>query len=258
MRGKQGPRHLFIPDTQVRPDVSIDHIAWAARYAAVKKPDTIVLAGDWFDLPSLSLYDKGQLAAQGRRYKDDINAGNKALALFDRELKKHSSRGYTPHKMVTLGNHEMRCVRATEMAPELFGKLSLDDMEFAKYGWKVHPFLKPVERNGVTFLHYCPLNAQGKVGVSKYGAPSALAQGRRMMRSTVCGHKQGLDTAVIETPGRTIRSVIAGSFYEHDEDYLTLCGTQYWRGLLVLNDIQRDGSFDLCEVSLPYLRRRFG
>ena len=83
---------------------------------------------------------------------------------------------------------------------------------------------------GVTFVHYCPLNAQGRVGSSKFGAPSALAQARRMMRSTVCGHRQGLDVATVETPGRRIRGVIAGSFYQHSERYLTPMGNSHWQG----------------------------
>ncbi len=255
----KGPRHLFIPDTQIKPGVPTDHIAWAARYAAVKRPDVITLAGDWYDLPSLSSYDKGKKAAEGRRYQDDIDAGNQALALFDTELKRYATRGYKPRRIVTLGNHENRLLRAIEDNAQMDGKLSLDDFHFRKYGWEVYPFLKPVTVHGVTYLHYCPLNSNGQVTQSKNGCPSALAQARRMMRSTVCGHKQGLDTAVVHTPGRTIRGVIAGSFYQHEEHYLTPCGETYWRGILVFNDIrQNTGEFDLCEVSLDYLERRFG
>lgn len=252
-----GPRILYVPDTQVRPGVPTDHIAWAARYAADKRPDAIVFAGDWDDMPSLSSYDEGKLASHGRRYEDDVQAGNEARALFFRELRKHASRSYSPRKVLTRGNHEQRIETAVQANPKLEGTLSFRDLDWGRYGVEEHGFLEPVSVFGVTFVHYCPLNASGRVGASKFGAPSALAQARRMMRSTVCGHRQGLDVATVETPGRRIRGVIAGSFYRHDEQYLTPMGNSHWHGILMLNDIQA-GDFDLCEVSMGYLSRRWG
>lgn len=251
-----GPRILVIPDVQAKPGVSLEHMKWAGRYAAEHKPDAIVPLGDVYDMASLSAYDRGRRAAEGRRYEDDIKAGDTALANFDGELHR-AGRAYKPYKDVAEGNHEYRIRRAVEEEPRLEGKLSVNDLGFKRYGWRLHPFLKPFWVFGVTFLHYCPLNAYGRVSASSYGAPSALAQGRRMMRSTVCGHKQGLDTAVIHTPGRTVRSIIAGSFYQHEEGFLTAAGDTYWRGVLMLNDVTR-GSFDVCEVSLGYLRKRYG
>ncbi len=253
-------RHLYIPDTQVKPGVPTDHIAWAARYAAVKRPDVIIQGGDWHDMPSLSSYDKGKKAMEGRRYDDDIKAGNDARDLFDRELKKHAPRSYRPRKVSIGGNHDYgRINAALELDAKLEGTISTDDLGWKAAGWDDVPFLKPITIHGITYVHYCPLNARGTVGASRFGAPSAAIQARRMMRSTVCGHRQGLDTAIVHTPGRTVRGVIAGSFYLHEEDYLTPIGDTYWRGILVFNDIRpRTGEFDICEVSLDYLRRRFG
>jgi hypothetical protein len=252
-----GPRILFIPDTQVKPDVPTDHIAWAARYAADKRPDAIVCAGDWYDMPSLSSYDAGRLAAEGRRYQDDIDAGSAALALFDRELRKHAPRSYRPRKVVTLGNHEERIKRAVEESPKMEGKVSMNDLAFQQYGWVVHSFLEVATVFGVAFTHFCTLNAQGRAANTKHGAPSARAQAIRMMRSTVCGHRQGLDVATVEAAGRRVRGVIAGSFYRHIEGYMGPQGNSHWQGLLMLNDIQA-GDFDLCEVSMSYLSRRWG
>lgn len=243
----------------MRPGVPTDHIEWAAKYAAVKRPDVIVIAGDWYDMPSLSSYDEGRLSSEGRRVSDDLDAGREALLRFETALRRHSSRSYRPRKYVTLGNHEERIVRAVDANAKLEGTISLSDLAFKEMGWCVTPFLRPVTVDGVTYIHYCPLNAQGRVSASRYGAPSALAQARRMMRSTVCGHRQGLDVATVHTPGRTVRGVIAGSFYRHEERYLTPCGETYWRGVLVFNDVQpKTGEFDVCEVSIDYLERRFG
>lgn len=259
MRTTPGPRHLFIPDTQIKPGLDLSHLEWAGRYAAVKRPDVIVIAGDWYDMPSLSSYDKGKLAAEGRRYDDDIAAGTRGLELFERAMRRHAPRGYSPRKIVTLGNHEDRITRSVQATPELAGKLSLDDLAFARFDWEVRPFLEPVTIDRITYAHFFPIGPSGRVTNNKNGAPSALAQVRRMMCSCVAGHRQGLDQALISTPGAMYRGIIAGSFYQHAEIYLTPMGDRYWRGLLVFNDVRpTSGEFDLCEVSLSYLERRFG
>ena len=52
-------KHLIIPDTQVKPNSPTDHLRWAGLYAAEKKPDVIVMIGDFFDMESLSAFDVG-------------------------------------------------------------------------------------------------------------------------------------------------------------------------------------------------------
>lgn len=253
-----GPRHLVIPDCQVKPGVPTDHLVWAAKYAAIKKPDVIVNLGDFYDLPSLSSWDKGKLASHGKYLQDDLDAGEAGLKLFHDTLKKHAPKGYKPRLHVVKGNHEIRLYRHVESNPELNKSFGDHSFAFKKYGWTEHDFLDPVEINNVTYCHFFPLSANGRVTNSRNGAPSALAQVRRMMRNCVAGHAQGLDTASIQTPGRIIRGIIAGSYYIHSEKYIPKIGDTYWKGLLLLNDLRPESGFDLCEVSMDYLRRRFG
>jgi hypothetical protein len=143
--------------------------------------------------------------------------------------------------------------------PELHDKMGLDDLSFKKYGWEVHDFLDPVDIDDVLYSHYFPLNSYGQVSNIKNGCPNALAQAKRVMRSSVAGHKQGLDTAILPAhKKRPIRGIIAGSFYRHSEGYLGPGSLQsYWRGLLLFNDVH-DGSFDLCEVSMDFLEKKYG
>lgn len=42
----------------------------------------------------------------------------------------------------------------------------------------------------------------------------------------------------------------------HEEGYLTPQGNAHWRGIVLKNDV-RDGHYDLCTVSLEYLRRKY-
>ena len=65
-------KHLIIPDTQVKPGVDLNYLAWVGKYIVEKKPDVVVQIGDFADMPSLSSYDTGKKSFEGRRYKDDI------------------------------------------------------------------------------------------------------------------------------------------------------------------------------------------
>ena len=73
--------HLFIPDVQVKPGVPTDHLQWIGRFIVdeQKKDPVIIMIGDWYDLPSLSSYDRGKASFEGRRYRADVQAGHDAL-----------------------------------------------------------------------------------------------------------------------------------------------------------------------------------
>lgn len=262
-----------IPDTQVRPGVRTDHLEWAGKYIADKKPDVVVHLGDHWDMPSLSSYDKGKATAEGRRVMKDIEAGNRALldltiamGLEEMDLDnpktakdgllRWRSTGYRPRLIMLRGNHEDRLTRYLNDHPELQGAF---EGAFAdeRLGWEVVPFLQPVEIGGVSFCHYFPRSSDGNVAQTKRGAPSARAQLLREMQSCVSGHRQGLDLAVHTNGKRVIRSIIAGSFYQHAEAYLSPQGNSHWQGMLMLHEVT-GGTFSLCEVSLGWLRKKYG
>lgn len=200
---------LVIPDTQVRPGVRTDHLEWIGRYAAAKEPDVIVQLGDFWDMPSLSSYDRGTGSAEGRRVAADIGAGNRGLAILTEYAR--AKKGYDPRLVLLRGNHEQRIERYVNANPELSGTVGYHQFADRDLGWEPKPFLEPVTIAGVTFCHYFPRSSDGNISQTKRGAPSARAQILREMRSSIAGHKQGLDVAIHHTGSRTIRGVIAGS-----------------------------------------------
>ncbi len=266
-----------IPDTQVRPGVRTDHLEWAGRYLAEKRPDVVVHLGDHWDMPSLSSYDKGKASAEGRRVSKDIAAGNAGLELLmggmglqvdvaSMQFKPPATpsgkkrivvdrAGWWPRLVMLRGNHENRLERYLNDNAELQGAFdgALNDEQL---GWEVVPFLQPIEIGGVSFCHYFPRSSDGNVAQTKRGAPSARAQLLREMQSCVSGHRQGLDLAIHTNGKRLIRSIIAGSFYQHDEGYLSPQGNHHWRGILMLHEV-RGGNFSLMEVSLDYLKGKY-
>lgn len=252
-------KHLILPDCQIRPGVPTDHIKWAAQYAVDKKPDVIVIIGDWADMPSLSSYDKGKKSFEGRTYLADIQAANDALELFMGPIKieqerliRRKQKPWKPRLVVTLGNHEYRILRAIELQRELDGLISLDHLEFQKHGFEVYPFLQTVTIDGVCYCHYF---CSGNMGHPITTARAMITKGHM---SQVAGHRQGKDIAHDKcADGSKITAMQIGSFYQHDEGYLNPQTNIHWRGVMMLNDV-RDGQFDDMAVSLDFLRERYG
>lgn len=246
-------KHLMIPDCQVKPGVPIEHLYWLGQYIAHKQVEVVVQIGDFADMHSLSSYDRGKRSGENARYGDDIDVANEALAELERGMD-----GYQPElKLITLGNHEQRIERFVNDNPELYGHLDYSDFDFERRGWVVAPFLQPVEIDGVLYSHFFPRSANGRVTQLKYGAPNARTQVQREHQSAVAGHTPGLDVAVVPAGKGLLRGVIAGSFYQHDEDYMGPQGNTYWRGVYVMHGVH-DGHFNGMEVDLEFLRRKYG
>ena len=251
-------RILVIPDTQVKPGVPIDHLLWAGYYAVDRKPDAIVFIGDHWDMPSLSSYDKGKKAFEGRRYLHDINAGREAMAMFmspilqeQERLRRNKEKTWKPRLVFTLGNHESRCLRAIEDDPKLDGVIGYQDFGLEQWGFEVYNFLDVVAIEGVAFSHYFTSGAMGR----PVSSAKALLTKKHM--SCVMGHVQDRDIAYSKkADGSSITGIFAGIFYQHDEDYLGNQGNSSWRGVWMLNDV-RNGSFDEMPISLSYLKRKY-
>lgn len=256
---KRFREYLVIPDTQVKDGVPTDHLAALGNYAAERRPDVIVHLGDHWDMPSLSAWDSIAKKVAEKHYylksgtsRGDVEAGNDALAAFMAPILR--KRSYAPKLHLLRGNHENRIMRRIEESPELGEAIS--DKHLKSPGWTVHPFLVPVNLDGILFSHYFCVDANGRVLNSKRGQASAKTQVKNVGQTCIAGHKQGLDTAIWESPGGRKRGIIAGSFYQHDEDYLSPQGQAHWRGALYLHEVH-NGDFDLMELSLDYLRRKW-
>ena len=253
-----GRKILVIPDTQIKPGAPTDHLDWIAKYAIEKRPDVIVIMGDWADMASLSSYDVGTKSFEGRTYRDDILAANDGLqrlmapikAEIDRRVNKHRVR-WTPRLITVLGNHEHRIPLVVEKDRKLEGMVSTDDIFFKQWGFEVYPFLEPVVVDGVAFCHYFVSGIMGRPVTTA----RALLQKKYM--SCVAGHQQGFDVATAyKGDGTRITGIIAGSCYLHDEGYLNPQTNRHFRGLLMLHEVN-NGEFDHMAVSLNFLREKY-
>lgn len=250
---------LVIPDVQVKPGVDTSHLKWLGQYIVDKRPEKIVCIGDFADMPSLSSYDVGKKSFEGRRYRADVSASRLAMGtlltpLYDLQIRQRLNRKkvYEPEMHLTLGNHENRINRAVENDPKLEGTIGVTDLDYEGFGWKVYPFLEVVVIDGVAFSHYFTTGTAGRPSTT------ANAQLNKQHQSCIAGHQQGLQIATGKrADGALLTSIIAGSFYLHDEEYMGQQGNKHWRGALMLHGVE-DGSFDLNLLPMRYLKERYG
>lgn len=251
-------KHLIIPDVQLREQDDTEFLKCIGNYIVAKKPDVVVCLGDFADMPSLSSYDVGKKSFEGRRYKTDVETARKGMDTLLEPLHKYNAKmrrtkhsQYVPRLVLTLGNHEERILRAVNSDPKLDGTIGYSDLGYEERGWEVYPFLQPVIINGVAYCHYFV------TGVAGRPAPSASLQLTKKHMSCIAGHQQGFQIATgHRADGVRLTSIIAGSCYEHDEDYLGPQGNRHWRGIIMLHEVE-DGQFDVMPVSLKYLKERY-
>ncbi len=251
-------KHFVIPDVQIRPGDDLAFLYRIGQYIVEKQPEIVICLGDFADMPSLSSYDVGKKAYEGRRYLLDIQAAHDAMDVlmspiteYNDMRRRNGKKQYRPRFVMLLGNHENRINRAVNSDPKLDGLLSTDDLCYKGFGWEEHPFLEVVVIDGVAYSHYFV------TGVAGRAASTAAAQFRKTNMSCIAGHQQGLHIhSGDRADGARLTSVIAGSCYEHDEDYLGPQGNKCWRGVLMLHEVN-NGQFDLMPVSLDYLKRKY-
>lgn len=253
-------RHLVIADTQCKPGHELDYMSAIGKYIAEKRPDVIIHIGDHYDFESLSSYDKGKKSFEGRRLIADIEAGNKGMELLidpikklQQQQKRFRKKVYNPRMVFCTGNHEARFDRLANDMPELDGFVGTETLNLEKYGWEVVPFLKPVEIDGIFYVHYLANPFTGK----PYGG-NALSQLKTVGRSFVVGHKQLLDMAIRPNIDGSMQiGIINGACYPFDEDYKGFQGNNHFRGVMVLNEVENGFGLPM-PVSLEYLMERYG
>lgn len=255
---------IVVPDTQVRDGVPTDHIPAISRYIVEQKPDCIVVIGDWWDMPSLSVFNT-RLQADGLRIKRDLEAGYQAMDAFlkpihdeQKRLLRNKKKQWNPRMIFTIGNHDpqVRIPRYIESHPELNGFLHDETTDYLEdNGFEVYGFGEIAEYEDIRFSHYF-INPH-----SAKGSPAG-GQIETMMKnvgfSFVQGHNQKGRWGKFYLGDGTVRiGVVAGCCYQHHETYMGVQGNNHWRGIIQLNEVRKGGA-DILELSLDYIMRKHG
>ncbi|AUR95525.1 calcineurin-like phosphoesterase [Vibrio phage 1.208.B._10N.222.52.A7] len=251
---------LVIADTQAKPEVPTEHLTWIGRSIVDEKPDVIVHIGDHYDMQSLSVYDMGKKAAEGRRFSRDMIAGYEAMQLimqpliaYNKDRKKHHKKRYRPRLEFMLGNHEQRVERHVDAHAQLEGLIDYPDCFMLEdFGWNVNQFLQPIQIEGINFAHYFYNPNSGR----PFGG-TAHTKLRNIGESFVMGHQQGLDTAFRTTnAGQKQIGVVAGSCYLHHESYKGPQGNEHWNGIVYLDNVG-EGDADVRPIRLSSLKEKY-
>ncbi len=251
-------KHVMIPDTQLRPNSAVEHIAAAANYITDKKPDVISIIGDWWDMSSLCSYDKpGAKDWEAKDVKADFEIGCDQMAIFLGKIKKEPK--YKPEVHFFEGNHEERVMRAAAdpYYRKFSGWLNRDQFCFDKYGVKVeyHPFLEIQKIDGICYSHYF-LNPDSLYTNSIGGTIENKL--RKLGHSFSMGHQQHKQFGSVYTAtGERRVGLVCGRFYQDYHEYLgPQKNYQSWSGILMKHEV-RNGDYDLMEVSMDYLIREW-
>lgn len=246
--------HLFIGDTQCKPNRDLSYCSAIGEFIADKMPECIIHAGDHFDFPSLSSYDKGKRSMEGRRVADDLVAGLEGMRriLYPIHRRQLQDQRWKPRMVFLRGNHEHRQTRHIEANPELDGFMSKRDLQLEEMGWEVHDFLEVVTIDGISYSHYFanPLTGKALTG-------TAANMLKTIGTSFTMGHRQVLDTATRFIYNGTQQwGLVCGSCYDFEEDYKGPQGNDHFRGVVMKHEVS-NGNYLPMFVSLDYLKKRY-
>lgn len=247
---------LVIPDTQIRPDNferNFRLMLSLGKLIVDWRPDVVVHIGDHYDFHSLSQYDfkrDNKITFNGDEVRADLEVGRLGMDLLLEDLyslqdqqRRNGKKIYRPEMHFTIGNHEQRITRF----PELKGLVTYEHL-FEGTPWTVHDFLKPIEIEGVHFVHYAynPLSGKPIGGTAEYRL-------NKLKLSFVQGHEQTFKYAQeFLNDGRKISALVGGACYLHDEPYKGYQGNNHFRGCFKLHNVS-DGMYDLEQVSVERL-----
>lgn len=253
---------LVLGDSHAKHGVPNDRFTWAGRLAADRKPEVIVQIGDWGDWTSLCLQLKGKKSYEGKRYNQDKAVATDALKKFQQgldegkeEARRKKVKQYKPQQFITLGNHDNRPDRETELSPILEGTISSLDVPFEEYGWTTIPYLKPLRLNGMNFQHYF---ASGSMGQAISGENHGKSLITKKKMSCVVGHSHMLDLAnQVTGDGRRLWGIVAGCYFEHSEDYTPQeIQDTWWRGAILLKQV-KDGDCSPELITMEEIKRLY-
>ena len=251
--------HLVLPDAHYRPGDSVERAYWAAQVACEVHADYCIDLGDHFSMESLSSYDRGRGDFGSRRYRDDVEVGLEAREAFRRGLADYNRNRRGRHQVhpkcyALLGNHEHRITRALKDEPQLIGAIGLQDLEHPQ--WTQVPFLKVLKLDGIAYSHYFVSGIMGRALGGEHPAYSLLT---KKGQSCIAGHSHLFDYCERNrADGTRIQALVAGCFFEHDEDYAGPQVCPMWaRGLVILRGVTA-GTFDFEWRSLKRIREVYG
>lgn len=249
--------HLVIPDSHAHPKFNNNRADYLGKLILDVRPDVVIHLGDSADMPSLSSYDRGTKAFQGRNYRADIDSH---LDFNDRVWGTvRAAKKKLPERYFFEGNHEHRIKKAINLQPELEGAISFDDLELSRYYDHVieyngrSPGVREID--GIQYAHFFISGVMGKSIGGAHPAYAILAKGHG---SATAGDLHLLSyECQTGIGGRRIQGLVAGCYQDYDSDWAGEANKLWWRGVVIKRNVS-NGCYDPEFISIQALKKAYG
>lgn len=254
---------LVVGDCHVEVGESIERFRCLGKFLEERKPDIVVLIGDFLTLDCLSSWNENKrLTMEGQRYSKEMALGRKALTYLFEEVGKYNQRQkknrkpkYHPRFIYIEGNHEQRLRRYVDQHPELEGMLDVyKDLGLDAYKAEWVSYEDYILINGIQFCHI-PFAKNGKPAGRQAICKQAL---ELSAQSVVFGHthKWGAEN-IHRTGGKHLQQALnVGCFFEHQPDYVAGAPSDYWKGVVMLSSYSEQ-RFDVETIALSRLKQEY-
>jgi len=222
------------------------------------RPDVVIDNGDGADMGSLCSYDRNTRDFVGRNYKKDVEAANEANDRIWSPVR--TSKKKMPRRITTIGNHDYRISRAIDLSPELEGAISYNDLQLDYYYNDIVHYdgSTPgcIEVDGIYYAHYLISGIMGRAIGGEHHAHSIIS---KQGASCVVGHSHTADFARRSgIDGRTRQGLVTGLASYMKPKFAGSAEKLWWRGVVILHNVDGSGDYDPEFVSLNRLENLYG
>lgn len=235
---------LAIGDCHACPETGeLERFEWLGHHITERKPDIVVVMGDFVSLNSLSAWDSDKRRKmENRRYREDVAVGNEALDTLLKSLqteqaiaKQQKKKAYRPKMFFLEGNHEERLERYVDYNPVLEGSIDiLQDLKLEERGFSIIRYGEYLSANGTYFTHI-PFAGNGK---PYHSTATTSSLGKRILQSfssnVVYGHTHRLEVQQVTRRGLPSIAAYNVGCYTADkqEDYAANMVDDSWKGVV--------------------------
>lgn len=241
------------------PEVSNERFSWLGEFLYDIKPDLVVDLGDGADMKSLNTFDtRYPQAIVSQSYERDVDSYNDAMERIRFKFKQQKRK--RPYFVGFEGNHENRIKKAIAHDPRLEGDrygVSFSHLNTKDYFDDYHEYENSApaiaEYGGIDFAHFF---SSGNFGTAMSGKHHAYTLLQNRHRSSICGHSHKRGVYFEDQAG--IVGLVAGCYKGADEGWAGQSNSSWWKGVVVLNEVDGTGRFEPEFVSLKRLEEVYG
>lgn len=240
-------------------DVSNERFSWLGEFLYDIKPDLAIDLGDSGDFRSLNSYDtRYPKAIVTQSYEADVEAYNDSMERIRWKFKANKRK--RPFFVGLTGNHEARLEKAISLDPRLEGRkygISFSHLNTDQWFDEYYPY----ENGGpaiatyenIDFAHYF---SAGNFGAAMSGKHHAYTLLQNRHRSSVCGHSHKRGLYFEDQAG--IAGLVVGCMKGKEESWAGQAQDAWWKGVVVLREVDGSGRFEPEFVSQTKLKDTYG